>query len=224
MLISKVLEEFNKAIKDKRKNFRYFRLNDWLVLIFLFVLTMIPAIISIIKNDIMYFLFYFILLIVMMRFVDKRGKQALYRIYSYRDEFDRYLDILDSLKKVLSNVSEFKKNLFQKETIEELEIAADYLSPTLKNSDEILKPINNYFVFFLLPIVVVWFSKPDSLSFRLLTIISLFYSLAYLALMIIELWADSKYYQMQEFKRTLHDLYILNFADSEDNDDSSLKK
>ncbi|HCW08571.1 MAG TPA: hypothetical protein DGG95_14525 [Cytophagales bacterium] len=185
---------------------------------------MIPAIISIIKNDIMYFLFYFILLIVMMRFVDKRGKQALYRIYSYRDEFDRYLDILDSLKKVLSNVSEFKKNLFQKETIEELEIAADYLSPTLKNSDEILKPINNYFVFFLLPIVVVWFSKPDSLSFRLLTIISLFYSLAYLALMIIELWADSKYYQMQEFKRTLHDLYILNFADSEDNDDSSLKK
>lgn len=223
MIVSIVLEEFNKTIRDKRKKFRYFRSNDWLGLIVLFVLTMIPTIISFFKNDLMYFLFYFILLVVMMRFIDKRGKQALYRIYNYHDEFDHYLDILDSLKKVLSNVSKFKKNLFQKETIKELELSADYVSPTLKNSDDIFKPINNYFVFFFLPIVVAWFSEPDSLSFSLLTIISFFYALAYLALMMIEIWVDNKYYQMQEFKRTLHDLYILYFCDS-DNDDPTLKK
>ena len=217
MIVSIVLEEFNKTIRDKRKKFRHFRSNDWLGLIVLLVLTMIPVIISNIKNDTMYFLFYFIFLAVMMRFVDKKGKQALYRKYNYHDEFDRYLDILDSLKRVLSDVSKFKKNLFQKETVKELEISADYASPTLKNSEDILKPINNYFVFFLLPIVVVWFSTPNSLSFSLLKIISLLYPFVYLGMVMIEVLADNKYYQMQEFKRTLHDLYILNFTDSEDN-------
>jgi len=185
---------------------------------------MIPAIIVFCTNNINYFLLFFVFLAVMMRFVDKRGKQALYRKYSYRDEFDHYLDILDSLKKVLSNVSKFKKNLFQKETIKELEISADYVSPSLKHSDDIFRPFNNFFVFFFIPIVVVWFSKPDSLSFSLLTIISVFYVFAYLAMVMIEVLADNKHYQMQEFKRTLHDLYILNFCDSDDNDDNSTLK
>ena len=193
MLISIVLEEFNKAVKDKKKKFRYFKRNDWLGLVGLLVLTLTPAIIACFTNNLFYFVFYFISLAFTMRFVDKKGKQALYRKYNYLDEIDRYLDILDSLKRVLSDVSKFKKNLFQKETVKELKISVDYVSPTLKNSEDILKPINNYFVFFLLPIVVVWFSKPNSLSFSLLTIISLLYTFVYLGMVMIEVLADNAY-------------------------------